>query len=591
MKDFIKTTIATMFGVSILCVLGGFLFLLILGAVLSGGDEEVEVQEASILLVDLNQPIADGPVEVAPMDQLSPMGGASVHPLRLWTLTEAIRQAADDSRIEGLLLRGPVVRGGLHSGYPALREIRAAIEDFAESGKPTFAIGSYYDEATYYVASAADTIWVDPSGGVLLNGFASERMYYASAMEKLGVEVQVTRVGRYKSAVEPYLLKERSEADIEQTRKYLGSMEEAFLSDIAKSRGLDTSALQGLAAIGDLLTPEAAEDAGLVDGAMDINDIVAALEDQTNTELETIGLNDYSQTLSDDADGDSIAVVYAEGEIHDGEGDKGIFGDTLARTLRELRDDEEVAAVVLRVNSPGGSAQGSEVILREMTALKAEKPVVVSMGSYAASGGYWIACRADEIVAQPNTLTGSIGVFGMLPNASQLMEKLGVNVSVVKTAEHADFDSLFRSKTETELGMIQVIVDRIYDDFLDRVSEGRSLPRERVAEIAQGRVWTGADALELGLVDSLGGLEDAIARAADRAGLTEHQLYFPQVTEPEWTDLLLQELMGAPGDTPLASTGALGREVQAVLEEVRRFEQLGELGAVQARLPYDLRIR
>jgi len=483
-----------------------------------------------------------------------------------------------------------VASNGLHSGWAALTELRAALVDFRASGKPLCATSTIYEESTYYLASTAEHVWVDPMGGMLLNGFASQRMYFASALEKLGVEIQVTRVGRYKSAVEPFLADERSPEDREQTEKLLAAINGEFVDGVAGSRTFDAQQLHAWMEEGRLIDGSEAVELGLADAALSHESMMTELAELLDTdEVETVSLEQYAMPDGPvKRPGNAVAVIYAEGTIVDGESREQIGGDTLARVLREAASNDDYKAVVLRVNSPGGSAIASEVILREAIALAKQKPFVVSMGTLAASGGYWISCQADHIIAEPNTITGSIGVFGMLPNTEGLMTKLGISVDVVKTAKHADVLALHRPKTPEEMETIQVIVDSIYDGFLERVSIGRDLPLDQVAEIAQGRVWSGRDALELGLVDQLGGLEDAIDEAIRRADLdADAPLRFPQAEDPSPMNAMLREFVADRRQRPLTTTGRFATEIDSLRRELEVV--LGQ-GPVLARAPYLLRV-
>lgn len=590
MKAFLKLCLAA--GCGSLTTLtglgcGGVVILLLFGMALETGGA---VPKGALLVIDLDLPVADGPQQLNPLEVL-PVGGGgpSVHPARLWEITDAIRRAADDKQVAGVLLRGNVASTGLHSGWAALEELRTALVDFRKSGKPLCATATFYDEPTYFLASAADHVWVDPMGGVLLNGFASTRLYFASALEKLGVEVQVTRVGRFKSAVEPFLADERSEADREQTTLLLSAIESTFVQGVAGSRSFSAEQLRAWMDEGVLKSGDDSVTLGLVDGSLTHANVMSELEDLLDVaEVKTVTIEGYTPFAAPSFAKKAVAVIYAEGTILDGESQDQIGGDTLARTLRAAADNGDFEAVVLRVNSPGGSAVASEVILREVVTLASKKPLIVSMGSLAASGGYWIACQADHIVAEPTTITGSIGVFGMLPNAGGLLDKLGISVDVVKTAKHADLMAIHRAKTPEEMATIQVIVDQIYDGFLDRVSVGRNLERERVAEIAQGRVWSGDEALKLGLVDQLGGLEVAIAVAKERASLSKDApLRFPQAEGADLMDRWLQQELRKSRNRPLASTSRLTNEFESLRGELEAL--LGQ-GPVLARLPYLLRV-
>jgi protease IV len=591
MKDFLKLCLAAgCGGLTTITGLGcgGLLLLALIGF---SGAAGMVTPKGALLVVDLDLPVADAPRQLNPMEVL-PLGngGPSVHPARLWEITDAIRRAAKDDDVSGVLLRGNVATTGLHSGWAALSELRSALLDFRASGKPLCSVATIYEEPTYYLASAAEHVWVDPMGGVLLNGFASSRMYFASALEKLGVEIQVTRVGRYKSAVEPFLADERSPEDREQTGMLLAAINDGFIDGVADSRSFDAAQLRAWMDEGVLMNGEQSVERGLADGALGHSDMIRELEDLLDVdEIQTVTLERYVTPAEQRERHDgAVAVIYAEGAIVDGESYEQVGGDSLARALRAAADNDDFEAVVLRVNSPGGSAIASEVILREVVALRGKKPVIVSMGSLAASGGYWIACQADHIVAEPTTITGSIGVFGMLPNAEGMLDKLGLTVDVVKTAKHADVMAIHRAKTPEEMETIQVLVDSIYDGFLDRVSIGRDMDRERVAEIAQGRVWSGAQAFELGLVDELGSLEDAIAVAKDRANLDgDAGLRFPQAEQVDAFDVILRDLARDGRDRPLTTTSAFANEFSSARRELEVL--LGQ-GPVMARLPYLLRI-
>jgi protease-4 len=426
-----------------------------------------------------------------------------------------------------------------------------------------------------------------------LDGYAAEVMYYADAFEMLGVEMQVTRVGKYKSAVEPYLLNEMSPANREQIENFLGDISDVMHGDIARARGWTTAEYESILANGGLFTGEAAVDAGLLSGVRNYDEVLTELwafsgEEGQGDDFPQITFDDYLtrqklDSLDSDPSTPFVAVIYAEGGIVDGESSDAIGGDSVARLIRSARLDEDTAAIVLRVNSPGGSASASEVILREVLLATAVKPVVVSMGDYAASGGYWISAHADYIVAEPNTITGSIGVFGMFPNAQKLMHRFGLKVETVRTGPYADIMSTYRPRTDDELAIIQKWVDSIYDGFLDRVALGRDMPREAVHAIAQGRVWSGKDALELGLVDALGNLNDAIEVAAARAHLEGD--YGVKVIEPETSTIkaMISEMLAA---NPLSIP-----TTQVVSDAAHALNWVSELHGVQARLPYLIQVR
>ena len=514
--------------------------------------------------------------------------------LPLRKLVGAIDAAATDSRIEGIALYNSMG----HHGWAALVELRGALERFRASGKPIRAYADSYDEAGLYLASVADQITVAPLGMLGIDGPAAELIYFAEALEKAGVEMQVSRVGRYKSAVEPFLRDSISEENQVQIQALLDEMHNGFVNTVAAARGIPPEELWELTRSEGIITPQRAVELGLIDRAEPFDVYLDELEteiywDDDAGAFAQVGIRTWlklAEQPNSERRGLHIAVVYAEGEIVDGESEDAVGGDTLARELRFLRVDDEIDAVVLRIDSPGGSASASEVILREMQLLQEVKPVVVSMGAVAASGGYWIACHADRIVAHEQTITGSIGVFGMFPNVEVLLGKIGVHVDTVKIGPTADIFSPYRSKSEAELARVQVWIDAIYEAFLDRVVAGRGLDREVVAEIAQGRVWSGAAALELGLIDATGGLRDAVEIAAQLAGSGEYSVEYME-PEMDQFDTVLQDLAGLD-DFPLTQVGsiALPAGVRELLEVGRRLTEQRS-AAVQARLPYAIVIR
>lgn len=573
MKAFLRNFLATVFGV--LAALALLVFGLTAWFLY---EEQVELESGSVLTVDLSLELTDRGSSASPEEMLLSGAGDS---LPLHEVRDALLEAASDGRIAGVFVRGNAALGT--ASIEALREGLAACTD---AGKPTIAYFDQPGEGELYLGSACGEIYVPPLALVEFNGMALSMMFYRELLETVGVEMQVTRVGKYKSAVEPYLLDEMSEANREQLRMLAQDLEQVVFQGIAEGRGLELEAVRALAASSGFLQPEQAVEAGLADGSLYFDEaleLVAQRVDADPDDLPQLGLEDYMALIEQEAMGEdnlyetagAVAVVFAEGDIVDGESDTAVGGDTVARELRLLRQDPDVDAVVLRVNSPGGSAFASEAILREMRLLKEAKPVVVSMGDLAASGGYWISCMADEIWARPGTITGSIGVFGMFPNAAGLLEQVGVSPQTVKTGEHADMDSLWRRKTEAELALFQDEVDSIYEAFLDRVTEGRGLERAAVHEIAQGRVWSGTTARELGLIDQLGGLEQAIASAADRASLgAGYEVLWPE--QPGgWVERILGGL--APADPPLS-------EYRPALETAQRLHRLANTSGVQARL-------
>ena len=504
----------------------------------------------------------------------------------------AIRAAATDKRIQAILL----LNEGQYHGMTARKELQSALMEFREADKPIYAYASDYTQNGYYLSSVADPVVMPPLGIFDMKGLSAEVEYYATAMEALGVEMQVTRVGKYKSAVEPYLLSESSEANREQMMAILNDLQSTFLQDVGEARGLSEETLQSLIQSGGLLSATEAKQAGLVDQIAYFDQMLEELQElagrgQDDEAFAQVGIFRYMKEMDESEDtqsGPVIAVVYAEGEIVDGFTEDGIGGDTLAAKLRSVRLDPYFDGVVLRVNSPGGSASASEVILREMQLLKeADKPVVVSMGPVAASGGYWISCQADAIFAQPNTITGSIGVFGMFPNMEGLLDEVGVKVEVFKTGPNTDLFSFYHHKSDQQMAVMQGYVDNIYDGFLDRVAEGRGMDRDQVHEIAQGRVWTGTRALDLGLVDELGDLDSAIEKCANLLDTEEWQLDFLE-EEAEGVDLLLGAML-APEDYPVVDLG-LPQEAMSLWKGLQTFRSYAQRPGVYARLPFNINI-
>ncbi len=509
-----------------------FVFLVFIGVLVSSiSSTSVQtlptVQSDSLLIVDMGMQIQDAPVMDEDLETLRrALGGGGPSTVSLRTMIEGIQKAAEDDNIKGLYLHDSADSSGPITGYAALKEVREAIEFFKASGKPVVAYVTSATGRKYYLASVADKIVLNPAGMLQFAGMAAEPLFMGGFLKKYGVGVQVTRVGKYKSAIEPFILDKMSPASREQMQKLLDDLWGELLETVASSRGISPAELQRLIDTKGVFDSGSSLEYGLVDEVTYFPELIAGLRQITGATDEEnsfnqIDLRAYVSGLEKNTDARSqVAVLYAEGIIVAGEGTMNqVGGERLARELRKLRADERVKAVVLRVNSPGGSAFASEVIQHETILTRQVKPVIVSMGSYAASGGYWISAYADEVFAEPTTITGSIGVFGIFPNIQKLANDHGFTFDVVKTGKYADILTLSRPKTEAELGILQGAVDGIYEQFLQRVSHGRDLDFAKVEEIAQGRVWSGKEALALGLVDAVGGLGDAIQAAVSRADL------------------------------------------------------------------------
>lgn len=605
MKNFFTSLLGS-FVALLLFAFGAFVLLFGFVAALSFmGDKPVLVKSDSYLVFDLSAHITDAP---APFDSASILEalGSSREPsrLQLRPLTETLAAAAKDSRIKGIFLVGELTPSGLGSGFAALKEVRAALADFKSSGKPMVA---YLEQATtreYYLASVADDLVLDPYGMILLPGLAAQPMFFAGAFEKFGIGVQVTRVGKYKSAVEPFTRSDLSPESREQYASLLGDVWRDLLADLAAGRNLTPEAIQTVVDAEGLIRPDRALAAGLVSRLAYRDEVIVELKAATGVtaareSFNQISLSDYMSAQGLDgtarASGGSgvgrIAVVYAEGDIVDGEGGPGQVGGVgFARELRRLRQDEQIKAIVLRVNSPGGSASASEHIQRELRLAKEVKPVIISMGSYAASGGYWISAYGDRIFAEPTTITGSIGVFGVHFDIQELAnERLGLSWDSVKTGRFADSFGVNRPKTPEELAVVQGLVDWIYDEFLTKVAEGRKLERSVVEEIAQGRVWSGTEALRLGLVDEVGGLNDAIAHAAAAAGLGDSYRVVEYPRKKALAEALVGMLEGL--DPAARSAGGATVLLERLREQVSVLDRFNDPRGVYARLPIDLTLR
>ncbi len=600
MKHFFASLLGTLTAFLLLALGAVVVTVGVLGMVAMMGDRTVAVENRSYLVFDLSVNVTDAPPQFDSSALTQALtGGGEPSTLQLRAATEAIERAATDHRIEGILLVGEMTPSGYGSGFAALKELRDALMRFRASGKPVVA---YLENATtleFYLASAADEIMLDPYGMIAMPGLASEPMFYAGALDKFGIGVQVTRVGKYKSAVEPFIRQDLSPENREQYTQLLGDIWTDLLADIAAGRGLTPEAIQALVDKEGIVRPQIALDAKWVTRIAYRDEVLSELKARTGVDegddyftqvdLETYARLPEGRTGVGNRSG-RIAVVYAEGEIVDGEGSIGEVGGTrFARELRHLRQDDEVDAIVVRVNSPGGSATASEHIQREIRLAREEKPVVISMGSYAASGGYWISAYGDRIFAEPGTITGSIGVFGVQFDVKELAnDTLGLTFDSVKTGRYADLFTITRPKTGDELAVIQSMVDWIYDEFITKVADARSLDREVVQEIAQGRVWSGVQAKELGLVDEIGGLDAALAHAATTAGLgADYRLVeFPR--EKPLAEALVDMIDGI---RPATRSGVAERWLTRLQEPLTSLDKFNDPRGVYARLPVDLRIR
>jgi len=591
MKDFFKTFFAALLA---LVVAGGVAFVLFFGLLAAiGSSGKPSVPGKAVLVFDLDTSLSDGERDPEPGEALSEaLGGGGGRSQSLPVIIEALDRAASDGRITALFLSG-----NLQGAGPAqLRELREAIQRF-KAKKPVLAYNLGWSKRDYYLAAGASTVFINPFGEMEVNGLASEPMFFGEAFKKYGVEVQVTRVGKYKSAVEPFITDRMSEPNREQVQKLLDDIWGEWKGTVAKDRKKAPADLQAIADEKGLVEADEAKKLGLVDRIAPYDEVLDELKklagrQPKDKDFPQITLATYAGIPGEAKTGRArIAVVVAEGEIVDGEGKSSqVGGERLSRELRRLRLDERVKAVVLRVNSPGGSASASELIQREVILTKKVKPLVVSMGHLAASGGYWISTYGDRIFAEPSTITGSIGVFGLLPNVKKLANEHGITWDSVQTAKLANPMTLTRPKSEVELTRIQGLVDHIYEQFVAKVADSRKMKKEAVHEIAQGRVWSGQEAVKLGLVDELGGLGAAIRHAAKMAK-AENDFY---VAGPEREPDALKELLKGLGQgkpRKLAKPGPVDALAESFRLQLERLASLNDPQGVYARMPFELDLK
>ena len=527
---FFRTFLAALLAVVVGSFMMGFLWILALVGIAGTMESTTAVQPESVLVINLDEDISDSPV-TNPFNNIDFNTMSTVRHMSLYSALRAIDAAAGDSRIKGIYLR---LNGQGSADITTLEELRETIAQFKESGKFVVAYNETYGQFGYYLASVADRVYLQPEGMILWNGITFNVAFYKGLLDKLDIEPEVFRptACKYKSAVEPYILTRMSDANRRQMTELAESIWGSVTAAVSESRSIPVAKLNELADNLSAMFPEEALANGLVDGLVyedQMNDVFAeyGVEAGRDGEYNMVTLGEYAMQVGADlsnVSADRVAIVYAEGEIVDGNGEyDAIYGNTMAERIKSVRLDDKVKAVVLRVNSPGGSALASDVIWRELELLKAEKPVIVSMGGYAASGGYYISAPADVIIADKMTLTGSIGVFGMYMNVGKaLKDKLGITFDGVKTNTLSDFGNATRPMTAVERATIMRSVDNVYETFTGLVAKGRNLPVEKVLDIAGGRVWSGSEAVELGLADGNGGLKTAIAVAADKAALGEN---------------------------------------------------------------------
>ena len=584
MKDFIKYTMATVVGLVLVSIIMGILTFVSMAGMIASEGMSSPIEKKSVLRITLKGSITERAGEENP---LSKLGGETTQQIALDQALQALEKAAKNDKIEGIYMEG-----GILSAYPAeVQELRQALLKFKKSGKWIIAYADTYSRSAYYLCSVADKVYLNPIGMLDWSGLSSNPMFFTGLMKKLGIKMQVFKVGTYKSAVEPYIAEQMSDANREQVSSYQQSIWNNMLKDVAKSRKTTVEALNSLADSLTILSgPEASVKGGLVDKLCYQDEVKKILKNKAKMEedesLRFVSISDValSEELNDKVD-DEIAVYYAYGEIKEDitggfAQESAITSKQMTKDLQELREDDDVKAVVLRVNSPGGSAYASEQIWREVQLLSKEKPVIVSMGALAASGGYYISCGANKIFAEPTTLTGSIGIFGMIPDATELLtDKLGLSFDVVKTNAHSDFGAMGRPLNESECRLMQAYINQGYELFTGRVAQGRKISQDSVKAVAEGRVWTGEQAMKIGLVDKLGNLNDAIAAAAKAAKIEKYSV--GRYPEPApWFASLLQEKKADYMDSQMRS--ALG-EFYPAFSLIR---DLKNQDAIQARMTF-----
>jgi len=589
MKNFfLKSVLAVLLGIFIYSTLTVVFFFFLFSILASSlnKEEDIEIKANTLLKITFDTPIKDR-ASANPFDNFNFQSFENVEILGLNDIVKNINKAKDDANITGIYMDLTTIDAGIAQ----IEEIRKALLDFKANKKFIYCHADYYSQLSYYLASVSDYLYLTPTGGIDFIGFSMQVMYYKKALEKFGIQPQVIRHGKFKSAVEPFLLDSMSDENREQLSTYLFSIWDDYISKISVEREISIQNLNLFADSLQIATSQDALDKKLIDGLKYKDEVLTELAKLMGTEnsddVNIVSLTDYNKVADVKIDKDfklahdKIAVIYALGEIGMGDGDTYEIGAAgLSQTIKEAREDEDIKAIVLRINSPGGSALASEIIWREVMLAKAVKPVVVSMGVYAASGGYYIACCADKIVACPNTLTGSIGVFGLSFNAEDLMtNKIGVSVNTVNTNKHSDMGAMYRSMLPAEQKYLQKSVEDIYSIFIQHVAEGRGMTIAEVDSIGQGRIWSGINAIKIGLVDTLGTLDDAILIASKIADIKEYRV----IDLPEQNDPMTEVFKKFSKEAKLKITKSIMGdefEIYSKINEIKQYQ------GVQAIMPF-----
>jgi protease-4 len=589
MKQFLKFTLASVLGVIIAGILMVFLFIGVISAMLAGSDEPRQIDGNSVLMLKFDHQIVDrAPKNPLEGLDLGMFGGNKT--VGLNDILDCIRKAKTDNNIKGIYLNPMSIDAGMAS----VEEIRQALKDFKTSGKFIYAYGEYLTQKAYYLVTVADTLALNPQGSVDFRGLGGERSFYKNALEKLGVEIQIVRHGKFKSAVEPYILEKMSDENKLQTETYLKSIWNEMLTDISASRKMGFDELNDIAdMVASFRKADFAKQKNLVDCLKYKDQVISDLKKLTDTpegsDVKAVDIYNYIKVpeirTTTGMARKKIAVIYASGGIDTGMSDEDIDSEELSKAIREARRDSSIKAIVLRINSPGGSAYGSEVIWREVKLAAEVKPVVASMGDVAASGGYYIAAAADTILADRTTITGSIGIFGMVPNIRNLMtNKLGITTDVVMTNEHSDMISMTRPMSAFERDLMQQAIEDGYNTFISRVADGRKIDKTAVDAVGQGRVWAAPNAKENQLIDTYGGLTDAIALAKQMAKLDHFRIVnLPKQKDP--FEELIKELSGS------AQARFMKDEMGEGYKYYQQLKGIMAQKGIQARMPYDIDIQ
>jgi len=587
MKQFLKFTLATIVGIIITSILFVLISFAIVGAIAGASDSATVLKPNSVYELNLEGTLIDRSQDDPFTGAFaSAMGKPSDNSIGLDDVLSNISKAKKDDNIVGIYLKG----GSLSGGVASIKEIRNALIDFKKSGKFIVAYADNYSQRMYYLVSVADKILLNPQGMLELKGLSAQTMFFKKTLDKLGIEMQIVKVGTFKSAVEPLVNTKMSDANRLQVTVFMNSIWNTILKEIAVSRKIPFEKLNMYADEMMMFQPtEKAKQYALVDSLVYIDQVDSILKmsakDLKKDDKLVFVKHSSMMKVADTAkfDKNKVAIIYAVGEITDNEGE-GIVAKTMVKTINDVAKDDQVKAVVFRISSPGGSAFASEQICHALTMLKAKKPVIVSMGDYAASGGYYIACMADKIVAQPNTITGSIGIFGVIPNFSGLNEKLGISYDGVKTNRMSDAISFTRRFTPDERSLMQNYVNRGYELFVKRCAEGRKMKPDQIKAIAEGRVWTGEDALKIGLVDKIGGLNDAVKMAVAKAKLSTYNIS----EYPEKEDFATKFLKNFTKDI---QTSLLKSQLGEQYNAFKQIRNLDKIYGIQARMSYDLIIQ